>query len=116
MAKKIVIKVLAKAKIDPLKWPGALIEQVHDNGDTESRLMFLGYSPLGYKLFVWTFSAILCGIAGAIDLAGRGGPAGGGAPNCACMAAGATSSSAAAAPNRGRAPLLKNLRIIRSTS
>src|SRR3984893_13238331 len=32
--------------------------------DTESRLMFLGYSPLGYKLFVWTFSAILCGIAG----------------------------------------------------
>src|SRR5258708_6417882 len=34
--------------------------------DTESRLMFLGYSPLGYKLFVWTFSAILCGIAGAL--------------------------------------------------
>src|ERR1700720_722091 len=34
--------------------------------DTESRLMFLGYSPLGYKLFVWTFSAILCAIAGAL--------------------------------------------------
>jgi urea transport system permease protein len=34
--------------------------------DTESRLMFLGYSPLGYKLFVWTFSAVLCGIAGAL--------------------------------------------------
>jgi len=30
------------------------------------RVMFLGYSPLGYKLFVWTFSAILCGIAGAL--------------------------------------------------
>ena len=28
--------------------------------------MFIGYSPLGYKLFVWTFSAILCGIAGAL--------------------------------------------------
>jgi urea transport system permease protein len=34
--------------------------------DGESRLMFLGYSPLGYKLFVWTVSAILCGIAGAL--------------------------------------------------
>jgi len=34
--------------------------------DTESRLMFLGYNPLGYKLFVWTFSAVLCGIAGAL--------------------------------------------------
>ncbi|WP_233862540.1 urea ABC transporter permease subunit UrtC [Paraburkholderia adhaesiva] len=34
--------------------------------DGETRLMFLGYSPLGYKLFVWTVSAILCGIAGAL--------------------------------------------------
>jgi urea transport system permease protein len=34
--------------------------------DTESRLMFLGYNPLGYKLFVWTLSAVLCGIAGAL--------------------------------------------------
>lgn len=34
--------------------------------DHESRLMFCGYNPLGYKLFVWTFSAILCGIAGAL--------------------------------------------------
>jgi urea transport system permease protein len=34
--------------------------------DTESRLLFLGYNPLGYKLFVWTLSAILCGIAGAL--------------------------------------------------
>jgi urea transport system permease protein len=34
--------------------------------DTESRLMFLGYNPLGYKLFVWTFSAVLCGIGGAL--------------------------------------------------
>ncbi len=28
--------------------------------------MFLGYSPLAYKLFVWTVSAVLCGIAGAL--------------------------------------------------
>ncbi|MDE2608444.1 MAG: urea ABC transporter permease subunit UrtC, partial [Burkholderiales bacterium] len=34
--------------------------------DAESRAMFLGYRPLGYKLFVWTFSAVLCGIAGAL--------------------------------------------------
>ncbi len=30
------------------------------------RVMFSGYNPLGYKLFVWTFSAVLCGIAGAL--------------------------------------------------
>jgi urea transport system permease protein len=34
--------------------------------DGEARLMFLGYSPLSYKLFIWTVSAILCGIAGAL--------------------------------------------------
>ena len=34
--------------------------------DSESRLMFIGYNPLGFKLFVWTLSAILCGIAGAL--------------------------------------------------
>jgi urea transport system permease protein len=34
--------------------------------DAEGRVMFLGYNPLPYKLAVWTFSAILCGIAGAL--------------------------------------------------
>ena len=34
--------------------------------DAETRLMFSGYNPLGFKLFAWTFSAILCGIAGAL--------------------------------------------------
>jgi urea transport system permease protein len=34
--------------------------------DSETRLMFLGYSPLAYKLFVWTLSAMLCAIAGAL--------------------------------------------------
>ena len=28
--------------------------------------MFIGYNPLHYKLFIWTFSAMLCGIAGAL--------------------------------------------------
>ncbi|WP_421446636.1 ABC transporter permease subunit, partial [Agrobacterium tumefaciens] len=32
--------------------------------DSESRLRFIGYDPLGFKLFVWTLSAVLCGIAG----------------------------------------------------
>jgi urea transport system permease protein len=34
--------------------------------DSETRLMFLGYSPLSYKLFIWTLSAMLCAIAGAL--------------------------------------------------
>ena len=34
--------------------------------DAESRTMFLGYNPLWYKLSIWTFSAMLCGLAGAL--------------------------------------------------
>jgi urea transport system permease protein len=34
--------------------------------DAESRAMFIGYDPLPYKLFVWTVSAVLCAIAGAL--------------------------------------------------
>jgi urea transport system permease protein len=34
--------------------------------DEESRTMFVGYNPTNYKLFVWTLSAVLCGIAGAL--------------------------------------------------
>lgn len=34
--------------------------------DAENRLMFCGYDPKGYKLFVWTLSAVLCGLAGAL--------------------------------------------------
>lgn len=34
--------------------------------DSESRLRFLGYEPLGFKLFIWTLSAILCAVAGAL--------------------------------------------------
>ncbi len=34
--------------------------------DAESRLMFCGYNPLGFKLFIWVLSAILCAIAGAL--------------------------------------------------
>ncbi|MEO8542665.1 MAG: urea ABC transporter permease subunit UrtC [Burkholderiaceae bacterium] len=34
--------------------------------DSESRVMFCGYSPLGYKLAIWTISAMMCGVAGAL--------------------------------------------------
>ena len=34
--------------------------------DAESRVMFIGYNPLWYKLAIWTLSAVLCGIAGAL--------------------------------------------------
>ncbi len=34
--------------------------------DAETRVMFCGYSPLGYKLTIWTISAMMCGVAGAL--------------------------------------------------
>jgi len=34
--------------------------------DAESRVMFLGYNPFHYKLSIWTLSALLCAIAGAL--------------------------------------------------
>ena len=34
--------------------------------DSESRLRFFGYEPLGFKLFIWTLSAMLCAVAGAL--------------------------------------------------
>jgi urea transport system permease protein len=34
--------------------------------DAESRAMFCGYSPVGYKLAIWTLSAVMCGVAGAL--------------------------------------------------
>src|SRR5438105_149835 len=34
--------------------------------DAETRVMFSGYNPLYFKLFVWTLSAVVCGIAGAL--------------------------------------------------
>ena len=34
--------------------------------DAESRVMFTGYDPLRYKLAIWTLSAVMCGVAGAL--------------------------------------------------
>jgi urea transport system permease protein len=34
--------------------------------DAESRVMFSGYNPVTYKLTIWTLSAMMCGVAGAL--------------------------------------------------
>ena len=34
--------------------------------DAEARVMFCGYNTLHYKLAIWTLSAVLCGVAGAL--------------------------------------------------
>ena len=34
--------------------------------DAESRVMFTGYDPVAYKLSVWTLSAVMCAVAGAL--------------------------------------------------
>ena len=34
--------------------------------DAETRVMFSGYNPLVYKLTIWTISAMMCGVAGAL--------------------------------------------------
>ncbi|WP_292458016.1 urea ABC transporter permease subunit UrtC [Methylibium sp.] len=34
--------------------------------DAENRVMFCGYDPLWYKLAIWTLSAVICGVAGAL--------------------------------------------------
>jgi urea transport system permease protein len=42
---------------------GAVLKAVRDN---EQKTRFSGYDTLHYKWFAWTFSAVLCGIAGAL--------------------------------------------------
>jgi urea transport system permease protein len=34
--------------------------------DAENRVMFTGYDPVAYKLAIWTLSAVMCGVAGAL--------------------------------------------------
>ena len=34
--------------------------------DAETRVMFSGYDPVYFKLFIFTLSAVICGIAGAL--------------------------------------------------
>ena len=34
--------------------------------DAEDRVMFTGYNPLAFKLSIWTLSAVMCAVAGAL--------------------------------------------------
>ena len=34
--------------------------------DAESRVMFTGYDPVAYKISIFTLSAVMCGVAGAL--------------------------------------------------
>jgi urea transport system permease protein len=53
----LACRYLIKSKL------GRMLRAIRDH---EGKVMFMGYSPLRYKLFVWTFSAVLCGLAGAL--------------------------------------------------
>ena len=34
--------------------------------DAETRVMFTGYDPVNYKVAIWTLSAVMCAVAGAL--------------------------------------------------
>jgi urea transport system permease protein len=53
----LLCRYLIKSKL------GRILRAMRDH---EGKVMFMGYSPLRYKLFVWTLSAVLCGFAGAL--------------------------------------------------
>lgn len=57
LASLIIARAITQSKL------GRVLTAIRDS---ESRLRFLGYEPLGFKLFIWTVSAILCAIAGAL--------------------------------------------------
>jgi urea transport system permease protein len=57
----IAFFLLARAIVDS-KF-GRVLQAIRD---AESRVMFTGYDPLRYKLAIWTLSAVMCGIAGAL--------------------------------------------------
>lgn len=42
---------------------GRILRAIRDH---EGKVMFMGYDPLRYKLFAWTLSAVLCGLAGVL--------------------------------------------------
>jgi urea transport system permease protein len=42
---------------------GRVLQAIRDD---ETRVMFTGYNPIAYKLSIWTLSAVMCGVAGAL--------------------------------------------------
>ncbi len=57
LASYLICKYIIKSKL------GRVLTAIRDS---ENRVMFSGYNTVHFKLFVWTFSAVLCGLAGAL--------------------------------------------------
>ncbi len=57
LASFVLCRFLVRSKF------GRILEAIRD---AETRVMFLGYDPLPYKLAAWVISAVLCAIAGAL--------------------------------------------------
>ena len=57
-----LLRVLPRWLWSPVKF-GRVLQAIRD---AESRVMFTGYNPLAYKLAIWTLSAVMCGVAGAL--------------------------------------------------
>jgi urea transport system permease protein len=59
----LLLSVLVACRALVLSKLGRVLSAIRD---AEDRLRFCGYDPVGFKLFVWTLSAAICGIAGAL--------------------------------------------------
>jgi urea transport system permease protein len=59
----VLIAVLLAARYVVTSKFGRVLTAIRD---AESRVMFSGYNPVHYKLAIWTASAVVCGIAGAL--------------------------------------------------
>ena len=58
-----LLAALTGARMLVLSKAGRVLTAIRD---AEDRLRFCGYDPVWFKLFVWTLSAAICGIAGAL--------------------------------------------------
>jgi len=59
----LLLAVLALCRALVLSKLGRVLTAIRD---AEDRVRFCGYDPVSFKLFVWTLSAVICGIAGAL--------------------------------------------------
>jgi urea transport system permease protein len=59
----LLLGTLAGAKLLVSSRLGRVLTAIRD---AEDRLRFCGYDPVRFKLFVWTLSAAVCGLAGAL--------------------------------------------------
>jgi urea transport system permease protein len=59
----LLLATLAGAKLLVRSKVGRVLTAIRD---AEDRLRFCGYDPVRFKLFVWTLSAAVCGVAGAL--------------------------------------------------